>query len=88
MQLQKGIMNDGIDFLTLDKMEIKEFGKKNHSLKSRCKQKNYTIKIVTLCMTHCFRMQCSNSYTIKCECFIVCNDLFSFNPCLFTWYSL
>lgn len=28
MQLQKGIMNDGIDFLTLDKMEIKEFGKK------------------------------------------------------------
>lgn len=44
MQLQTGIVKDGIDFLTLDKVEIKEFGKKNHSLKGRCKQKNINNK--------------------------------------------
>ena len=67
MQLQKGILKDGIDFLTLDTVEITEFGKNNHSLKSRCNN-NYTISdryLAIVCCRGCRCHGCRNFFTFS-----------------------
>ena len=82
MQLQTGIVKDGIDFLTLDKVEIKEFGKKNHSLKGRCKQKNINNKNCQFMYDSLFRTP-----TIKYVNFPSCVMIYLVSiPGFFYWY--